>query len=142
MPLTSVAVVITGRPPTIPATRSASSLAPPRWPESSDITLSPRSSATMTAGSLSLPLRCGATARTAMPQEETKTSASASAKRAPVHSPSEAPKGSTPFFAYFSGAQAAPPKARAILRASSAPLSENAAACSFMFLLGGPAEAV
>ena len=44
----------------------------------------------------------------------------------------EAPKESTPFPAYLSGAQAEPPKASAIFSASIAPLSEKAAACSFM----------
>ena len=53
-PFTSVAVVITPVAPSPAATRRVSSLAPPMWPESREMTNCPRSSATSTAGSVRL----------------------------------------------------------------------------------------
>ena len=66
-PLTSVAVVMTARAPTAKAQRSANSLAPPRWPERSEMANFPVSSITTTAGSVSLDCSSGAIMRTTIP---------------------------------------------------------------------------
>ena len=76
----SVAVVITGVEFNLSAIRLASSFAPPRCPESRGITKSPCSSSTITAGSTSLDLICGAIYLTAIPVAPTKTKASYSLK--------------------------------------------------------------
>ena len=65
--MASVAVVITARAPLAKAQRSASSLAPPRWPESSEMANLPASSMTTTAGSVSFDSSSGAIMRTTMP---------------------------------------------------------------------------
>ena len=59
---------------------TASAFAPPICPESTGIAYYPSSSHTTTAGSLSLPFKNGAQARTAMPAAPIKTSASAFSK--------------------------------------------------------------
>lgn len=63
----SVAVVITGRALVRKAQRSASSFAPPKWPESSEIEKEPASSITTTAGSVCLDFSNGAIMRTTIP---------------------------------------------------------------------------
>ncbi len=78
-PLASVAVVMTGTAPQTAASARASSLAPPRWPESSGTANRPHSSSTTTAGSVALLRQWGAMARTAMPTAPTKIRASACA---------------------------------------------------------------
>ena len=66
-PCRSVAVVMTGTAPHTAASRRASALAPPRWPDSSGTANRPHSSSTTTAGSAALLRQYGAMARTAIP---------------------------------------------------------------------------
>ena len=66
IPLVSVAVVITGIAPILSASSLHHSLAPPICPESSEIRNLPLSSATSTAGSVTLLLRYGAIVLTAI----------------------------------------------------------------------------
>ena len=65
--LTSVAVVITGRPPVMPATSRARALAPPRCPDTRLMANCPFSSHTTTAGSLVLWTRQSPMLRTTIP---------------------------------------------------------------------------
>ena len=95
-PLTSVAVVITGTAPREPASRRASLLAPPTWPERRGMTNRPPSSTATTAGSRNLSRTQGATARTAMPQAPTKIRASLSPNRSPLQAESSPANTSSP----------------------------------------------
>ena len=79
-PPASVAVVTTGTAPQAAAICRARALAPPRWPDTRGTAKCPCSSMATTAGSLSLAVRWGATARTAMPQAPTYTSPAPGAK--------------------------------------------------------------
>ena len=71
---TSEAVVSTGVAPSRSATRPLHSLAPPTWPESTGMTNCAASSTTITPGSSSLLLRCGAIRRTTAPSDTKNTS--------------------------------------------------------------------
>jgi len=83
VPLTSVAVVMTGWASMASAISSARLLAPPTCPERSGMTKLPFSSMTMTGGSFSLSRTNGATALTAIPAAPINTSASLSTKASP-----------------------------------------------------------
>ena len=76
-PARSLLVVSSGSTPSSPASRSVNVRPPPRCAPVTGSTVFPSSVTTSTAGSSALSERCGATARTAMPSDATKTSASA-----------------------------------------------------------------
>ena len=108
-PLTSVAVVTAAAAPSASASRSARALAPPIWPDSRGITNRARSSAATTAGSVRLSRTWGAMARTAMPQELMKISASISRNRGAVKSARGGAMASRPSSASRSGANSRHP---------------------------------
>ena len=95
-PFTSVAVVSTGVALSCAARSSARALAPPRCPLSRGMTKVPPSSMTSTAGSVRLSRTWGAMARTAMPEAQTNTRASACRNPSPAHAEADWVRGSSP----------------------------------------------
>ena len=125
-PLTSVAVDTAACPPVRAATRRASALAPPTWPDSRGTANRPASSTLTTAGSVNLSFTWGAMARTAMPAAPTKISPPALPHCAAVQASREGTGSAPTSAAKRAGADRVPPRAAARVFPRAAPLRVKA----------------